>query len=74
MVELAKEPKTEPLSGEARRGLDGVDTDRGKVIAEEGPEMMERGRQNDHEETTMTVGETCAHVNVFAQETNDHGS
>ena len=62
------------LVGEARRGLDGVDTDRGKVIAEEGPETMEGGRQNDHEGTTMKVGETCADVNVFAQKTNDHGS
>ena len=33
MVNLAREPETEPLSGVARHGLDDVDIDRGKVIA-----------------------------------------
>ena len=33
VVEFAKEPEIKPLSGVARRGLVGADTDRGKVIA-----------------------------------------
>ena len=41
---------------------------------EEGPETMESGRQNDHEGTTTTVDETCADVNLFAQETNVNGT
>ena len=32
---------------------------------------MGSGRQNDHEGTTTTVDETCADVNLFAQETNE---
>ena len=41
---------------------------------EEGPETMESGGQNDREETATTVDETRADVNLFAQETNEHGT
>ena len=33
MVRLVREPETGPPGGVARRGLEDVDTDRGKVIA-----------------------------------------
>ena len=58
------EPETGPLSGEARRGLEGVDTDRGKVIAEGGAGAIGSGLQSDHEGITTTVDETCADVNL----------